>query len=1206
MIIDFGIPDLDCLLGRGRNESEPGISYSEGETLSICIYGPDGSGKSVLALHLASRYVVRHQEAAVLYFSEDLVSERAKEMYEDFGLDLPKSRCEALRIPPPPFDLDLAPMDEAGDGSPGLVSFVDLRMRSAGDDWAFLLKRIAKLPRSAEGGPACVVIDNVDALQLVNAGVDQFGEQRSRWNRVDQLMNLARGRCHVVLLSGEPGPGQVLDEQYASDFVLKLFSEKMQVGYERRMMKVEKARGQVNVGGYHSFVIRPGEMMTTGYQENPDVPRVTIMRNGSEVKLAHIRVYHSLDYTYSRYQRHPYRGYVPGVSKGVRFCGLKSLNDLLPPDDLGDELSEGSVRGGAVCALVGPRQTHKGHLVSSFEAGALEVAVRSVGQAWDAIRRLAGILDELEAERTATDENLARAYFDYRAAAEALVRREPGPVLVHLPTADEESWQVAARIAEWIDLPGAREIEGRKVWTRSQLAHIEARVICRRLEIQANSPESLYAMIRDCVDRGLRLAFGLDWSDEITDKLRKEAGERVAVAIGDWSHIEERQPEVAKNTQILPLLMFHLRRQGVTTLMTESRSDTSGLPSVFQNASRLAQDADQVIYTWRVPGDSRTAITAAPQRQPDGRALVRELRRRTDGGLLVVDAALERYEGFESGRPRPVKLQLRLLGQTPAQVRYVKEIACLLRELSYGEDVDAPLVESAQGLEYDLLRDVTELIGGERLSSTHLVMLDEFWTAKRSLLSLKNYMQGPPPMDSASASFFDEDGGRAGTFMTALGKADQDPFRLNEREPNRVPFVWDYGFLLVRPDAWRAAYEDGIVFDPSLAREKRYRVHAYVELLRFLQRASPAGATSLKKYQPDRKRSKEGGLYGRPGIPQRWEENLQFVPNSVDLLGWRVFLENCCLAARATPALKLRPFDIDLTARETLTATILEIWFSELPLMKSGKKDLLSFGKSAPGCGPPSFTKILAHAKGRLALYFALRLLSEVLEMDMVMPEEGGFDIAPRKPFPATAVRHWYSTAVRAVHEDDSPGFLAVRLPGYYSTRGDWHLGMLRGSKSWRLGHDALDLLASPRANFDRLQKGVGLPTRSLPRPEYIGTALETAGGSKAISRCSYQNLRSLGETGTGEFFWLFRSTIPDYRRQSTVLRKWACRILREFIADRTVVLSGWRSTFEIYDQYHRSAGNPSEPEGYSRFVKDHVEPLLAMLADAKEAEDDD
>jgi KaiC/GvpD/RAD55 family RecA-like ATPase len=63
-LLRFGIPSLDELMGGKRVEaSSPSRPYDhfgvslEETTTSICIMGPDGTGKSILGLHLASRYV---------------------------------------------------------------------------------------------------------------------------------------------------------------------------------------------------------------------------------------------------------------------------------------------------------------------------------------------------------------------------------------------------------------------------------------------------------------------------------------------------------------------------------------------------------------------------------------------------------------------------------------------------------------------------------------------------------------------------------------------------------------------------------------------------------------------------------------------------------------------------------------------------------------------------------------------------------------------------------------------------------------------------------------------------------------------------------------------------------------------------------------------------------------------------------------------
>ena len=52
----FGIPNLDRLIGRPF-EYKWGLKLEKPDNpVTICIIGPDGTGKSLFGLHLASRY----------------------------------------------------------------------------------------------------------------------------------------------------------------------------------------------------------------------------------------------------------------------------------------------------------------------------------------------------------------------------------------------------------------------------------------------------------------------------------------------------------------------------------------------------------------------------------------------------------------------------------------------------------------------------------------------------------------------------------------------------------------------------------------------------------------------------------------------------------------------------------------------------------------------------------------------------------------------------------------------------------------------------------------------------------------------------------------------------------------------------------------------------------------------------------------------
>lgn len=1246
MNIEFGIPDLDHLFGKPVEDptAKRGISMEEGESISVCIVGADGTGKSILALHLAAHYASEHGEAddaRVIYFSEDLGFRRAKVVYENFGLASPTARRKSLGINRGGFTGENAPLFLCKPNGtslilpqPGCVGFVDLKENTSGDDWMLVLESVAKITPRENGILDCVIVDNIDALQLVNAGVDQFGEDRTRWSRLDQLTNLAKGKCHLVLLSAEPGRGLIQDEQYAVDYVLHLRTEESKEGYVRKTMEVEKARGQANVGGPHIFVTRNGKGTTTGYQPNVDFKDTPINTGASERPLSYIRIFHSLDLEYSKYTEHKYEGYVPGTGKPVKFCELEGLVQLLPKN---------AICGGKVAAIVGPRETFKSDLIFSLEAGNLRATVMSSDNdpTWDLARDQAKTLSQAE-KASALPEDLAGLYKKYRDTTDDLLKGSSSPIVVHLTTDDVDSWQVAYHIRRWISNKTQKRFEAKygplEQMKKQALATIEARVICRRLDVRANSPSLLWSLIRDNVEAGINRSLGKTGL-ELRATERLNAGQ-VLVTIGDWPQIQERQPEVAADTKFLPLLIFYLKRQGVTTVIRESRTESSALPAVYQSLSQLAQDSDQTIYTWRVLGDTRIAITTAPQRTYEGRTLVRELRVEADRpGRVRTDSSLERYQGFESGDPKPVKLHLKLLGQTPDQRAYAHRVGILLNELAKGEEEGSPLVEATEELEYERLRDVTSLMGDRRLSHTQVVMLDEFWNDQHSLQSLTDYLK--EKSDNNALKGFFKSKQRKSDFSNYPNNSTPEhrDKALQQEDEYRIPYTWDFGFILARPDVWRGAYNHTV---PSTDRRMEQAedvsvgsfcsVMELTELLRFAKRANKG-----EEYQPDEFRNGKYQLYNRSVNGLRIDRVNKRNPH-YDMLGWRIFLEACSIGARQVNNVDLRPFDIDLTAREALAATVMEIWFSEILSISSrtsrrGQTPIesddpeiraldevvepvrsLTLNSTADDV---SLRELLENEGAVLALYFTLQLLAEVFDLDMLEPSDGGFDIAPRRSLPAVSVRHWYATAVRSVKEDDVPAYIAIRLPGSFSTRGDWHLGVVKGSRSIRLSHDVMDILSSPTANFERLQHGVGLPTRSMPEPDYIRTALALHPRPTALPSCSYGNLRSLGGGSSDpDFHWLFRSHIRNYRFHATPFRKWIFRTLRRWVENRQRSMGDWKNAFKMYDEVffpqeisrEIASGNShyigyrswklEELPGYSG-LKDSARILSSLLKDA-------
>ena len=113
----FGIPSLDDLFGTfSVSHTSYGIPVaSPEEQIKLTIVGPAGSGKSILALHLASRYRAdahsrmksraaklggdEQRAPRVIYISTDLTLPKAKAMWTAFALDRPNMRDVPLYRP---------------------------------------------------------------------------------------------------------------------------------------------------------------------------------------------------------------------------------------------------------------------------------------------------------------------------------------------------------------------------------------------------------------------------------------------------------------------------------------------------------------------------------------------------------------------------------------------------------------------------------------------------------------------------------------------------------------------------------------------------------------------------------------------------------------------------------------------------------------------------------------------------------------------------------------------------------------------------------------------------------------------------------------------------------------------------------------------------------------------------------------------------
>lgn len=261
---EFGIDGLDDLIAPKNDTVLPANGV-----WTAAIVGPDGCGKSLLALHLASNYWQRTSTSGirphVLYISTDLSHDQAAQHWGTFGLDFPRWRRERLKSAYECSDALLAekearelhlhkytpsckensdhenvsdPTSSAQDDSledffappketSNRVSFLDLQGETAGDDWGFINYLVGLLP-SAVGKAMgekrrdkhLLVVDAVEGLESKVGSRDAYGLRRDRRSRVAQLIrNCQAIGVHLVLIVEEPRANARLTPFQESDTI---------------------------------------------------------------------------------------------------------------------------------------------------------------------------------------------------------------------------------------------------------------------------------------------------------------------------------------------------------------------------------------------------------------------------------------------------------------------------------------------------------------------------------------------------------------------------------------------------------------------------------------------------------------------------------------------------------------------------------------------------------------------------------------------------------------------------------------------------------------------------------------------------------------------------------------------------------------------------------------------------------------------------
>jgi hypothetical protein len=523
----------------------------------------------------------------------------------------------------------------------------------------------------------------------------------------------------------------------------------------------------------------------------------------------------------------------------------------------------------------------------------------------------------------------------------------------------------------------------------------------------------------------------------------------------------------------------------------------------------------------------------------------------------------------------------------------LKDLGRLFSKLTGQKKKDVFLIHKEA--EYEHLREFSGIQGVATFGHTMVMQVDEYWAKLIGPLSLRgqhSYLKATTadgernvkrfedpfavfqPTDADADS--DEDAGgrcsregwtRADLFapvgydmqmnldrLKSVGErtansnnednGENDRYAVKGRESVvKVPLSWDFGFLMFLDSAWKAATKLG----------------------------------------------------GQSVITSDVFRNLQRqIEEPVQGHQWRPFLEACVDVARCcdimsfTDGKPLRPFGISPVRDETLSCLVLEIWASEISMITSETV----FAKYRHDHEIHGFNYLIEQFEKQL--FKTWLLLTEVFspsdfDKDVTLKTSGrGCSSAGS----AVAERHWYATAaeVAGINLD---GYRPAGLPGNYSMRGDWFLGVARGSRSYRMGERAIDLLTTRRGNIVRLQQGIGLPVRGCspadaaelwtPIP-WVGSGRKSAEFSYGPN-VSYAELRNLGARddlpggdgrGREGFNWLWRSRIEGYERDARLWRRWLCSLLMDLPPEMRITRG-----FDLYDM--ASSGGKPQTEEYNR-----------------------
>ncbi|HEU4769612.1 MAG TPA: ATPase domain-containing protein [Pyrinomonadaceae bacterium] len=760
--------------------------------------------------------------------------------------------------------------------------------------------------------------------------------------------------------------------------------------------------------------------------------------------------------------------------------------------------------------------------------------------------------------------------------------------------------------------------------------HIRQHTICRQLEIHDLPGPVLMNIFQRCIEKAQRIMF-FGPTDPCERELPKPAARfrdswRIRVVVDDLNSFRNTYGEMRDDPLMLPSLLFMLGREGVTSLIIDTQASGSPDLSITERFdSSVRQLVQTRIYIWRLPfyGENRVAISVIPPMSHEYRGLIRELRWETKGEsksdrALTVDPHFELYSGLERGEPQPVPLEVRLFSDAPSVERYIATEEKLLREIFTPVQRHAQepsVIVPAQVHEYERLRDGCHVQRDTRLDHTTIIQVNEFWWLRRPRQRRAGAFRSQWNYLSAVTTKLKDDRHQADAVVDPFGvfqpsRAERAAARTNKKrrlshpavrkqkldffDPNcgygferlnpedeqqhyldRIPYTWDFGFLLCNGKAWDEASN---LQGDSVSDSEKQVADVWRELRKATENVSPLKPVSWRKFLAASKIVAEFQSYRTSAKATAFDFTMR-IPESFSCLMLEMWFSEVyhSLTEYQNQRDDKSTSYVD-DARQLFEHVGTRTWYSKKPspitLLNGLKRDK---GKT--------LTEILdQRLAGKiegfsLELYKVWLLLTETINFEELVDNAShlDFEFKSRDVGPgAVSARHWYKTASSFIDcltpEQVEYNWVPVRLPGHFSVRADWFLAVAGGSRSSRLADHALDLLSSKRANVTRLQEGIGLPTRKLFEKDdqyaRLRTRLISATKGEALTNIEYESLRGIGaQPEEKDFFWLWRSGIWAYNRHSRIWHKWLNRSLMWWRSWRQRYGSNWRDGFEVYDR---------------------------------------